>query len=174
MKVGPAWLNKDMEQRKLQNQIGRLLVFLGTIGLVLSFVGQGFLGSVANGLFAPGLILLFIGRAVSRRGQRNPVDDVVDPPSPLEELRKLRDANAAAKRAKPQPPKPAPRPMTREPEQEKINADLEKALAEYRAQEGGAEPMEPVIKPIIKPGDFQPKSSAEMIEEAKRRLSDRS
>lgn len=158
-----------MEDEGRQLQFGKVLTTLGYIGLVFSFVGQGFVGESAAGLFLPAIILLFVGRAASRRDRRRPMEDVKKSPEATAK------ATKPVERPKPPPPqtRSRPRPATPEVDKAKVEADLAKALASYettKEEPAKAPPARAMTKPETVPEDFQRKSSAEMIEEARRKF----
>lgn len=148
-----------MDDERRQIPLGRVLIALGTVGLIFSFVGQGFVGEGAAGLFLPAMILLFIGRAANRRASRQPI----------ESLGRSSQQTEKPKPAREQRPAPRPQPKPEAPSRAKVDAELEKTLAAYRPATQ-SEPMvdEDAVVPDV--DEFRPKSSAEMIEEARRRF----
>lgn len=150
-----------MEQEDKQSQVGRALIALGSIGLVLSFVGQGFLGRGAAGLFLPAVIVLFIGRSINRRDRRRSMDEVQQASQPVEKPR-----------ARPPQRRPIPQPQTKTPppEKAKVESDLAQALAAYRSELPETEAPIPIAEIDLESLDFSPKSSTEMIEEARKKF----
>lgn len=164
-----TWLNGVMEEEGRRIPIRTVLVAAGTVGIIIALVGPSFLGEGVGVLFLPALILLFIGRSMNRSRRRRPIDELPQGSPPVPQRRSRRETSSQP--TEPQPrrePDSRPKPP---PSRTRVDADLEKALAGYR-QEQDAQRADQADKPPVVPVDigFQPKTSAEMIEEAKRRL----
>ncbi len=143
-----------------RSRLGKVLTTLGYGLFIFSIVGRGFGGEAAGALFFPAIILIFAGRASTRRARRTSSGETAQEsgPRPPEPRR-------------PQPADPRPprqRAETKLPDRAKVQADLEEALGAFRVGDDD-EPasVEPVV---IDTGDSRRKTSAEMVEEARRKF----
>ena len=159
-----------MTEADRTRRLGKTLTTIGYVWFALIFLGPIFLNGLAaealRGTFLPALGLIFAGRVVTRRAKKRSMDDVIEASQPAENPRPTpRPARSQPPRREPVRP---PQPKTDTPDPAQVEADLEKALAAYRVE---PEPVAPdLAEPIvIEPGDVEPKTSAEMIEEAHRR-----
>lgn len=159
-----------MEEDGRKIPIRSVLIAAGTAGIVIFIVGQQFLGERVRGLILPALIMLFIGRSMNRSRRRRPIEDLPQASPPSSKPRAT-DAPAPTP-AVPQRRTPAAPSAKPKPSPSQVDDDyLEKALAAYR-QAPDAEGDRSATLPPLPTTDieFKPKTSAEMIEEAKRRL----
>ncbi len=153
-------MTDDTEQKAPR---GRLLTTLGYVAFFIVIFGRNIIGDAAGLFLLPALVLMFIGRATTRRERRRPKPEAG------------RTSGSAASRQAPRPapaqptPKPKRRPSIPSPDPAKVEADLEKTLASLRTE---PEPEVEVsaVADTEESRDFQPKTSAEMIEEARKRF----
>ena len=141
-----------MENEQRRVRLGRIISFVGTAWIALFFLARtGLFGSnpfttviLGMGVFFP-IALMFVGRVVRRRATRTPVE-------PMEK------------------PRPTPRPVTQRPSRPPDPATLEELSAAVKFEE-----VEETVEPVVMREDpvtsSDPKTSAEMVAEAKRRLS---
>ncbi len=160
-----------MAEADRTSMLGKALTRIGYIWFALIFLGPLFLSGLAvdalGATFFPALITIFAGRVVTRRAKRRSMDEVKEASQPVESPRPM---PRPTRRQPPTPqraPRPKSEPVAKDPAQ--VEADLEKALAAYRVEPETVAPeiTEPIV---IEPGDDETKTSAEMIEEARRNL----
>lgn len=159
-----------MTEADRTSRLGKALTRIGYLWFALIFLSPLFLsGLVAEALsatFFPALGMIFAGRVVTRRAKRRSMDDVIEASQPVEKPRSQQQPSRPRPPTPQRAPRPKSEPVAKDPAQ--VEADLEKALAAYRVEPetGAPDVTEPIV---IEPGDVEPKTSAEMIEEAHRR-----
>lgn len=167
-----------MADRKLS--AGRLFLAVGAVWFALTILANaGLLGVGAFASFFGGtvflpLIALFVGRAITRaqrtspgRGDTRQKGSRTPPAIPGQ-------APAPTGRTVPMPaprPAPPPRPVERRVERATERPKVERADQKVTAPETRAEPEPRVVEPVPLIEEGQRMTSAEMIEEAKRRYS---
>ena len=157
-------MNRPMANQKNPSKLGSLLTTFGYVAFFLFVFGRNFLGDTTALFFPLALGAIFVGRIVTSRARRKPMDDVIETSQPVERPR------PTPKPARPQPPRQepvrAPQPKKASPDPARVEADLEKALAAYRVEPESDTPIlgEPIVMEF---GDIETKTSAEMIAEAR-------
>lgn len=151
-----------MENEQRRVRLGRIISFVGAAWIGLFFLARsGIFGSnpfttviLGMGAFFP-IAMMFVGRVVRRRATPTPVE-------PAEQ------------------PRPAPRPVTQRPKRppdpfvfEEVSTEIEPKKAPIEPTKPAVELNKPPVDPVAVPieGDLHTMTSAEMVAEAKRRLS---
>jgi hypothetical protein len=151
--------------------LGRILQAIGWVWVIVGFIGPMFGWNAPN--FFPGIILLFVSRIFRAQGSRqSPSDEAADTPAQPERI-------LNTDRLQPPAPPPAashpvpgkPQPIFEKPETSEIESDPEDGLLERVLLAGLApsEEMDDRPEPDALIGDGQPKSSQDMIAEARKR-----
>ena len=136
-------------------RFGSVLIGLGTALIAFSFV-SGFLGAGQTfGLF-PGLIVIFLGRAISRASRREEPEEQTQPQRPPARPRPVAVERTTPPNERRQPPKS-------DPVVEEILA-AGRQLQEEIAPEVDLSPIE-----VQFDNEFRPMSSEEMVQRARKR-----
>ena len=136
-------------------RLGPILIGLGGALIAFSFV-SGFVGAGQSFGFFPGLILIFLGRAVSRVSRDSESDTTTVQQQPQSERRPMNTEISRPPVARREPPKPDP------VVEEILTAGRQ--LHEEIIPDVDLSPVE-----VSDDGEFRPMSSEEMVQRARRR-----
>lgn len=148
--------------------IGRILQVIGWIWIAAGFIGPIF--GLDVGSFFPGIIVLFVSRFLRGQTARQEKED-----EQVEASEQTKASPPVQGRPVPTPASPPPRPepvvvKSFDPPEMEPESSLEDVRAEVAGIFAATLSGESADSDVSRPeGEFRPKSSAEMIAEARRR-----
>lgn len=147
--------------------LGRILQILGWLWVIAGFVGPRLDLPIPTFSVLPGIILIFIARALRRRARRQMPELPTGRPEP-EPMPPERTLNTERQKTSPLPPRPVERELEPDPPRsdEDHNELLEKILG---ANEEMEKPATPTRVTPTRPDTKTPLTSAEMVAEARKR-----